>query len=63
MTPKVTFVVPCYKLAHLLPECVNSMRPQTYSDSEKPVMDDTPQVTQTFHDPRAKCVPQGILED
>src|SRR5260370_38737001 len=38
--PTVSFVVPCYKLAHLLPECLNSIFRQTYSDFEVLVMDD-----------------------
>ena len=28
MDPMVSFVVPCYKLAHMLPECVNSILKQ-----------------------------------
>ncbi len=58
MAPKVTFVVPCYKLAHLLPECVNSILAQTYRDFEILIMDDcspddTPQVARSFSgDPR-----------
>src|SRR3984893_9061630 len=40
MDPKVTFVVPCYKLAHLLSECVSSILDQTYTDFELLIMDD-----------------------
>jgi hypothetical protein len=59
--PKVTFFVPCYKLAHLLPECVNSMLAQTYRDFEILIMDDcspdnTPDVARSFTDPRVKYV-------
>jgi glycosyltransferase involved in cell wall biosynthesis len=61
MTPTVTFVVPCYKLAHLLPECVTSILSQTYTDFELLVMDDcspddTPHVAQSFSDPRVTYV-------
>src|SRR5947209_4075115 len=59
MNPKVTFIVPCYKLAHLLTKCVNSVLQQTYKDFEILIMDDcspdnTPEVAQSFHDPRVK---------
>jgi glycosyltransferase involved in cell wall biosynthesis len=59
--PKVTFIVPCYNLAHLLRECVNSILSQTYGDFEILIMDDcspdaTPQVAQSFKDPRVKHI-------
>ena len=59
--PRVSFVIPCYKLAHLLPECVNSILSQTYGDFEVIIMDDcspdrTPEVALSFHDPRVKHV-------
>ncbi|MGE5322478.1 MAG: glycosyltransferase family 2 protein [Actinomycetota bacterium] len=55
--PMVSFIVPCYKLAHLLPECVNSILAQTYRDFEILIMDDcspdnTPEVARSFADPR-----------
>lgn len=55
--PLVTFVVPCYKLAHLLAECVNSILAQTYSNLEVLILDDcspdtTPAVARTLSDPR-----------
>ena len=58
---KVTFIVPCYRLAHLLPECVNSILAQTYKDFEVLIMDDcspddTPEVARSFNDPRVKHV-------
>jgi glycosyltransferase involved in cell wall biosynthesis len=59
--PSVSFVVPCYKLAHLLPECINSILSQTYGDFEVLIMDDsspdnTPDVAQSFRDPRIKHI-------
>jgi len=59
LSPKVTFVIPCYKLARLLPDCVNSILAQTYKDFEILIMDDcspdeTPQVAASFTDPRVK---------
>ena len=61
MDPKVTFIVPCYNLAHLLPDCVNSILSQTYEDFEILIMDDcspdaTPEVSQSFKDPRVKHI-------
>ncbi|MBI3881570.1 MAG: glycosyltransferase family 2 protein [Verrucomicrobia bacterium] len=56
-SPAVSFVVPCYKLAHYLPECVNSILAQTFRDFEIIIMDDcspddTPAVARSFNDPR-----------
>jgi glycosyltransferase involved in cell wall biosynthesis len=56
-SPKVSFVVPCYNLGHLLPECVNSILNQTYRDFEVLIMDDcspdnTESVAKSFKDPR-----------
>jgi glycosyl transferase family 2 len=64
VNPLVTFVVPCYNLAHLLPECLNSILVQTYPDFEVLVMDncspdDTPGVVRSFQDPRVKHVRNG----
>lgn len=61
MKPRVTFVVPCYKLAHLLRDCVDSILAQTYRDFEVLIMDDcspdtTPEVAATFSDPRVRHV-------
>jgi glycosyltransferase involved in cell wall biosynthesis len=61
MTPVVSFVVPCYKLAHLLPECIESILGQTYGDFEVLIMDDcspdnTVEVAQSFQDPRVKHI-------
>lgn len=59
--PLVSFVVPCYKLAHLLPECVRSILAQTFTDFEVLIMDDaspdnTPEVAASFGDPRVRHV-------
>src|ERR1700733_5530816 len=60
-TPTVSFVVPCYKLGHLLAECIGSIILQTYTDWEVLIMDDcspdnTAEVAQLFQDPRVKYV-------
>jgi hypothetical protein len=39
-SPQVSFVVPCYRLAHYLAECVGSILSQTYLDFEIIVLDD-----------------------
>jgi glycosyltransferase involved in cell wall biosynthesis len=59
--PTVSFVVPCYKLAHFLRECVNSVLAQTYSDFEVLIMDDcspdeTAGVARSFQDRRVKHI-------
>lgn len=61
ITPTVSFIVPCYKLAHLLPECINTILSQSYGDFEVLIMDDcspdnTTEVAQSFHDRRVKHV-------
>jgi len=61
VNPKVTFIIPCYKLAHLLSECVNSILGQTYGNFEVLIMDDcspddTPAVAQSFSDPRVNYI-------
>ena len=60
-SPTVSFVVPCYKLAHFLPECVNSILAQTFSDFEVLIMDDcspddTADVARSFRDKRVKHI-------
>ncbi|WP_340122719.1 glycosyltransferase family 2 protein [Methylobacter svalbardensis] len=60
-SPIVSFVVPCYKLAHLLPECITSILSQSFSDFEILIMDDcspdnTSEVAQSFRDPRVKYI-------
>jgi glycosyltransferase involved in cell wall biosynthesis len=59
--PKVSFVIPCYKLAHFLPQCVHSILEQTNGDFEILIMDDcspdnTPEVAQSFSDTRVKHI-------
>lgn len=61
MNPKVSFVVPCYKLAHLLPECIHSILAQSFGDFEILIMDDcspdnTPEVAASFKDPRVRHI-------
>ena len=61
MNPLVSFVVPCYKLAHLMPQCVNSILRQSYENYEILIMDNcspdnTPEVAASFGDPRVKLV-------
>src|ERR1700731_2287847 len=60
-TPTVSFVIPCYKLAHFLPECVNSILDQTYGDFEVLIMDDcspdnTAEVARSFQDRRVQHI-------
>jgi len=61
MAPTVSFVVPCYNLAHFLPECLNSILGQTYGDLEILIMDDcspdnTEEIARSFHDPRVRYI-------
>lgn len=59
--PRVSFIVPCYGLAHLLSECVSSILAQNYADFEVLIMDDcspdnTREVAQSFRDPRIRYI-------
>lgn len=59
--PAVTFIIPCFKLAHLLRECVDSILGQTFGDLEILIMDDcspdqTPEVAGSYRDPRVKHI-------
>jgi glycosyltransferase involved in cell wall biosynthesis len=59
--PTVSFVVPCYRLAHLLPACITSIRSQSYIDYEVLIMDDcspddTVRVATSFRDPRIRHI-------
>jgi glycosyltransferase involved in cell wall biosynthesis len=65
--PRVSFIVPCYKLGHLLRECVDSILGQTFHALEVLIMDDcspddTPRVAQSYTDPRVRYIrnPQNI---
>jgi hypothetical protein len=58
---KVSFVIPCHRLAHLLGECVDSILAQSYGDFEVLIMDDcspdaTPEVAASFPRPRVRHV-------
>ncbi len=58
---KVSFVVPCFKLGHLLADCVNSILSQTYTELEVLIMDDhspdhTAEVARSFTDSRVKYI-------
>jgi len=57
--PRVSFIVPCYNLAHFLGECVSSILCQSFTDFELLIMDDcspdnTAEVAASFDDPRVK---------
>lgn len=59
--PKVSFVVPCYKLAKFLPTCINSILRQSYTDFEILIMDDcspdnTGEVALSFNDSRIRYI-------
>lgn len=59
--PRVSFIVPCHRLAHLLADCVNSILSQSFEDLEVLIMDDcspdnTPQVAATLSDPRVRYI-------
>ena len=64
MGPLVSFVVPCYNLAHLLAECVQSLLAQTYTNFEVLVLDDcspdnTADIAASFPDPRLRYFRNG----
>lgn len=59
--PDVSFVIPCYNLAHLLPECVGSILEQSHGNVEVLILDDcspdaTPIVAASFKDPRVQHI-------
>src|SRR5271166_7621 len=59
--PLVSFVIPCYNLAHLLEQCVFSILAQTFTDYEVLIMDDcspdnTAEVVKSFQDSRIRHV-------
>lgn len=57
--PLVSFVIPCYKLAHYLRACLDSLLGQTYKNLELLIMDDcspddTPAVAASYSDARVR---------
>jgi glycosyltransferase involved in cell wall biosynthesis len=61
MKPVVSFLVPCYKLAHLLGECLDSILAQSYTDFEVLILDDcspdhTSDVVRSYSDPRIRYI-------
>jgi hypothetical protein len=59
--PLVSFVVPCYKLAHYLGACLDSILGQTHQQLEVLVMDDcspddTASVVSAYSDPRVRYI-------
>ena len=59
--PRVSVVVPCYRLGHLLADCVGSILSQTFEDLEVLIMDDcspdnTPEVAVALTDPRVRYI-------
>jgi glycosyltransferase involved in cell wall biosynthesis len=38
--PDISVIIPCYRQAHYLPECIRSLQAQTYTDWEAIVVDD-----------------------
>ncbi|MFL6449638.1 MAG: glycosyltransferase family 2 protein [Bryobacteraceae bacterium] len=59
--PTVSFIVPCYRLAHLLADCIRSILAQSYDDFEVLIMDDcspdnTAEIAGSFLDHRVKCI-------
>lgn len=64
-TPKVSFVVPCYKYGHYLPQCIRSILEQTERDLEVIIMDDcspdnTAEVSSGFSDERVRYYRQKV---
>jgi glycosyltransferase involved in cell wall biosynthesis len=65
MSPRVSFVIPCFNLARFLPQCVDSISCQTFSDFEILILDDcspdeTEQVVQRLTDNRVVYVRNEI---
>jgi glycosyltransferase involved in cell wall biosynthesis len=61
LTPRVSFIVPCYKHGHFLKDCLGSILSQTFTDLEVLIMDDcspddTPAIARTFTDPRVRHI-------
>jgi glycosyltransferase involved in cell wall biosynthesis len=61
----VSFVIPCYRLAHLVSECVESILSQTFKDFEILVLDDcspdnTEHVVKSLTDSRVKHIRNDV---
>ena len=61
LKPRVSFIVPCYRLAHLLADCVGSILGQSFADLEVLIMDDcspddTGAVAASIGDPRVRYI-------
>jgi glycosyltransferase involved in cell wall biosynthesis len=59
--PLVTIIIPCYRLAYFLSQCVSSVLNQTYQDYEILIMDNcspdnTPEIAASFKDGRVKHI-------
>jgi glycosyltransferase involved in cell wall biosynthesis len=59
--PSVSFVIPCFKLGHLLLECINSILSQSFRDFEVLIMDDcspdnTEEIAALIHDSRVRYI-------
>ena len=64
-SPLISFVVPCYKLAHYLDQCVKSILNQSYQNLEILIMDDcspdkTPEVASAYRDTRVRYLRNEI---
>src|SRR5262249_23770447 len=60
-SPMVSIVVPCYRFAHFLPKCVNSVLRQTHQDYEILIMDNcspdnTHDVARSFSNSRVRQI-------
>ena len=62
MMPKISVLIPCYNYAHFLPECLESVRSQTFPDWEAIVVDDASTrgnaaaVVSSVNDDRVRCI-------
>lgn len=63
MAPRVSFIVPCYKYAHFLPTCLDSILAQSFQDFEVLILDDcspdsTSDIVARYTDPRIRYIRQ-----
>ena len=61
--PEVTIVIPCFRQAHYLNECLSSLKAQTFAgwraivvDDHSPIEDQIRKVVEDFGDPRVRLV-------